>query len=119
MINASERRCRQRLKRDDRLFIQVIAASKNPSLVGQTFYCEAVDASEKGLQLSVNQDVAAASEVDLWVDVESSARKYFLRAVVRWCREQDSESHSYQLGIELQEQQKTDYEEWQLLFLGL
>lgn len=112
-----ERRRHLRLERDDKLFIQVLAASETPELVGESFYCTALDASESGLRIGVNQEVAINSEVDLWIDVVSCARKYFLRGLVKWSYELASDVESYQLGIELFDQEVTDYEEWQLLFL--
>ncbi|MCW9014131.1 MAG: PilZ domain-containing protein [Gammaproteobacteria bacterium] len=119
MAKLNERRRHVRLLRDDKLFIQILAASETPDIVGDTFYCATVDVAESGIRLEVSREVAVNSEIDLWIDVKVCARKYFLRGQVKWCYVLDASTDIYQLGIELYDQNGTDFEEWQMLFIGM
>lgn len=109
----NERRDNPRLMRDDKLFIQILAASENPALVGSTLSCSALDISRQGIRLGVDHEAPVGSEIELWVDVNGMSEKYFLNGFIKWCYELDSDSASYELGIELIEKDLTDYAIWQ------
>ncbi|MFW2374325.1 MAG: PilZ domain-containing protein [Gammaproteobacteria bacterium] len=109
----NERRDSPRLMRDDRLFIQILAASEKPELVGMILSCSTVDISRQGIRLGVDQEAPVNSEIELWIDVKGRAGKYFLNGFIKWCYELDSDSRPYELGIELNDKVLTDYEVWQ------
>lgn len=109
----NERRDNPRLMRDDRLFIQVLAASEKPELVGATLSCTTVDISRQGIRLGVDQEAPVGSEIELWIDIKGMAGKYFLNGYIKWCYELDSDSTPFELGIELVDKEMTDYHVWQ------
>lgn len=109
----NERRDNPRLMRDDRLFIQILAASENPELVGNTLSCSALDISRQGIRLGVDHEAPVGSEIELWIDIKGMSDKYFLNGFIKWCYELDSDSASHELGIELIDKDLTDYAIWQ------
>ena len=119
MQDETDRRRHTRLQRDDQLFIQVLAASESPSLVGATIKCQTLDVSSSGIKVEVNQEVPIDSEIDLWVDARACARKYFLNGLVKWCYEHNASMNQFQIGIELLNMPFTDFAEWQDLFDGI
>ncbi len=116
-MNANhERRRHARLRRDDRLLIQVLAASESPDMVGQTMQCSTLDVSPAGIKLEVGQEVPVFSEIDLWIEVKARARKFFLKGRVKWCYDADAENHVYQIGVQLLDVVSTDFENWRRMF---
>ncbi len=119
MSTIDERRRQRRLCRDDKLLIQILSASESPELVGEILTCTAVDVSRSGLRLEVAHEAPVGSDIDLWIDVKGYAGKYFLHGCVVWCYEFDAESKDFYLGVEIQAQTSTDYQEWQQLVAEL
>ena len=115
MENA-ERRRHVRLEVDEKLFVQIVSASDAEELVGKTYFCKTVDVSESGLKITVEQEVPKKCEVELWVQVQSTGKKYFLFGQTQWCMGFKHANGSYELGIQLQQADKTDLEEWRYLF---
>ena len=109
----NERRNNPRLMRDDRLFIQILAASENPDLVGVTLSCSTLDISRQGIRLGVDLEAPVGSDIELWIDVKGMAGKFFLNGFIKWCYELDSDSTAYELGVELVDKRLTDYASWQ------
>ncbi len=118
MQEETDRRRHARLQRDDQLFIQVLAASESPSLVGATILCQTLDVSSSGIKIEVDQEVPVNSEIDLWIDVRACARKFFLNGLIKWCYEQNADMDQFQLGIELLNMPFSDFVKWQELFDG-
>ena len=119
METISNRRRHVRLQRDDKLFIQVLAASESPSLVGETLQCSTLDVSESGVRVEISCEVPVLSEIDLWIDVKACAQKYFMHGLVKWCYEADPEKPLFQIGIELLAVPFTDFDDWQAMFAGV
>ena len=118
MQSPNNRRRHVRLKRDDRLFIQVLAASESPGLVGETLQCSTVDVSESGIRVELSSEVPVNSEIDLWIDVRACAQKYFLHGLVKWCYEADADRNCFLIGVELLNIPFTDFDDWRLIFEG-
>lgn len=108
----SERRQSSRLLKDEKLYIQILAASEAPDLVGETQTCTSVDISATGIKLEVSQEVPVDSEVEMWVDVKSIAGKYYLYGIVKWCYSYDAENNIFHIGIEFQDKSLTDFQQW-------
>lgn len=115
MEKFNERRNNPRLMRDDRLFIQIIGASENPSLVGTTLSCSAVDISRQGIRLGVEHEAPVGSEIEMWIDIKGISDKYYLNGFVKWCYELDSDVADYELGIQLVDKAMTDFTSWQAM----
>ena len=119
MNEETDRRRHTRLLRDDQLFIQILAASESPHIVGVTLHCFTRDVSSSGVKIEVDEEIPLHSELDLWVDVKACARKFFLSGLVKWCYEQNADASCYQLGIELLDMPFTDFKSWQKIFNGI
>lgn len=118
METKANRRRHGRLQRDDLLFVQVLAASESPSLVGETLQCSTLDVSASGLRVQVNCEVPVPSEIDLWLDVQACAQKFFMHGLVKWCNRVDAEQSIFQLGVELLNLPFTDFEDWRATLNG-
>jgi len=114
----SNRRRHPRLQRDDKLFIQVLAASESPWLVGETLQCCALDVSASGLRLQLACAVPLLSELDLWIDARSCAQKFFMHGMVKWCHQAAARHGIFQLGVELLNLPFTDFEGWGIVLDG-
>ena len=117
MENA-ERRRHVRLELDEKLFVQIVSASDAKELVGKTYFCKTLDVSESGLKITVQQEVPKNCEVELWVQIHSTAKKYFLFGHTQWCIGLEQAGGNYELGIKLKEGEETDLKKWQYLFDG-
>lgn len=111
----TNRRRYGRLQSDDKLFVQVLAASESSWLVGETLQCSALDVSASGVRVQVACEVAVHSEIDLWIEAQACAQKFFMHGLVKWCYEVDAEHNIYQLGVELLNVPFTDFEEWRAI----
>ena len=118
MDTKPDRRRHVRLKRDDKLFVQVLAASESPALVGETLQCSTIDVSASGIKVEVGCEVPILSEIDLWIDVKACAQKYYMNGLVKWCYEVDAEQGVYQIGVQLLDIPFTDYADWRKIFDG-
>jgi hypothetical protein len=116
MNTINERRRHARLCQDDQFYIQVLAASESPDMVGLTMRCSTVDVSPAGIKLDVEQEVPVSSEIDLWIEIRPRPRRFFLRGMVKWCYDADAENHVYQIGVQLLDANSTDYEDWCRMF---
>ena len=119
MEKESDRRRHVRLLRDDHLFIQILAASESPDLVGSILCCQTMDVSSSGIKIQLDQEVPIHSEIDLWVDVKACARKFFLNGIVKWCYDENGDGVPFRVGIQLLNMPYTDYLPWQRLFDGI
>ncbi len=117
-MDNSERRRHIRLQSDEKLFVQVVAASESPELVGKTYFCKTLDVSESGLKITVQHCVPQGCEVELWVQVQSTAKKYFLQGLTQWCDDLEQADGHFELGIRLSDASKSDFKQWQYLFDG-
>jgi len=115
MENA-ERRRHVRLEMDEKLFVQIVSASDAQELVGKTYFCKTVDVSESGLKITVQQEVPKNCEVELWVQIHSTAEKYFLFGHTQWCVGFEQGGGNYELGIKLKDGDESDIQKWQYLF---
>lgn len=117
-MDNSERRRHIRLQSDEKLFVQVVAASESSNLVGKTYFCKALDVSESGLKVTVQHCVPEKCDVELWVQVNSTAKKYFLKGKIQWCDELEKTNGHFELGIRLSHAGDSDFKQWQYLFDG-
>ncbi len=110
---AHERRQHSRLNRDEKLFLQVTRCDEDEELVGTTVLCATVDVSVSGLKLHTRKEVKAGIELDLWVNIDDRAGKFFLTGSVQWSR---SEAGGHCSGIEILDRDNTDIRGWRELF---
>jgi len=111
-VASEEKRRFKRVASNDRLFAQIVACEKRPSLVGSTLSCSAMDVSPDGLGIRSFEYIPEGSQLDLWIDISSRPGKLFLSSDVRWITEKSDSQHSFRLGVALHEGAATDIEEW-------
>jgi len=109
----NERRQHSRLDRDEKLFLQVTRCDEDEDLVGTTVLCETIDVSANGLKLHTRKEVVVGVELDLWVNIDGRAGKFFLTGTVKWSR---PEAGGHCSGIEVLERENTDIRGWHELF---
>lgn len=93
----------------ERLFIQVVVCPADPRLAGSTFSASAADMSASGLRVRGPRALPIGTLVDLWIDIQGRAGKFFLAGEVRWT---DLDDTGHIVGIELRHGAATDIAEW-------
>jgi hypothetical protein len=110
-----DKRMHPRLDSDDRLFAQVVLSAEDPSMVGLTLSCRAVNFSLGGLQFISAESLPAGTLLDLWVDASNRPGKFFLSGEVRWTRFRGlsgSGESGWNIGVQLRASAATDYQLW-------
>ena len=107
--DSHDRREHERQDRDEILFLQITRCEANTRLEGTTVLCSTLDVSASGLRLNTEKPVEKGQEMDLWVNVDGRAGKFFLAGVVAWSH---SENGKHSAGIQILEQENTDYRGW-------
>ena len=110
-----DKRVRPRLDSDDRLFAQVVLSAEDPSMVGLTLACKAVNFSLGGLQFTCSESLPPGTLLDLWIDASSRPGKFFLSGEVRWARFHGGNSggdSGWSIGVQLRASAATDYQLW-------
>jgi len=107
----SEYRGETRLELEETVFIEVIASTT--SAPGNVIICNSLDFSANGLQVVVDDDIAAGSIFRLCIDLHDQD-PIFLVAEVKWKRP-DTATQGYRLGFLLFEADDTDIDRWHTL----
>jgi Tfp pilus assembly protein PilZ len=114
-ITRKDKRMYARIESDDRLFVQVVLSATEPSLIGTTIACQAVNLSIGGIQFHTRARIPVGALLDLWVDVRSRPGKFFLAGEVRWARPVNDrdEAGEWITGVQLRPGAATDIVDWQ------
>ena len=110
-----DKRLHPRLDSDDRLFAQVVLSAENPSMVGLTLACRAVNFSLGGLQFACAESLPPGTLLDLWIDAANRPGKFFLSGEVRWARFRGINcggESGWNIGVQLRASAATDYQLW-------
>lgn len=107
-----QRRGECRYIRHDKLFVQLLTASKKVDAAKVTLLCHSCDASINGLKVEIEQALDIQHPIDLWLSFEGLEQKFYLRGHVCWCCASPETENLYQLGIELEDAHATDYAAW-------
>jgi hypothetical protein len=105
----SEYRGETRIALEETVFIEVIASTS--SAPGNIVICNSLDFSANGLQVVVDDDIAAGSIFRLCIDLHDQD-PIFLVAEVKWKR---PDTQGYRLGFLLFESEDTDINRWHAL----
>ena len=100
-----------RLNLEATIFVELLASDKHSP--GTVVMCNSLDLSASGLQVVVDEEIAAGSIFRLCIDLKD-ADPIFLVAEVKWQRP-DPESEAYRIGFLLFESDETDIERWKVL----
>ncbi|MCW8933772.1 MAG: PilZ domain-containing protein [Gammaproteobacteria bacterium] len=106
------RREQYRYIRNDKLFVQILAANEKVDVKSVNVLCHTCDASIGGLRVELEIELGIKTLVDLWVEFEGLEGKFYLRGQVCWCCQSENASNLYQVGIELESAYATDYDTW-------
>ncbi len=105
MENRSEARVEHKVK----FFVHVHDCQDDPSLVGLSIACEALDFSSHGLQLRADQALVKSTLLDITIGIGKPFAMYLLRGEVRWVRPGEEE---FFMGVLFKEEDGTDYTKW-------
>ena len=83
------------------------------TLLGKTVLCSTVDVSETGLKLRTDSAISTGIEIDLWVNIDGRAGKFFLSGKVQWSFPGEG---GHCAGVELLDADNTDIRGWRELF---
>jgi hypothetical protein len=104
----NEYRGETRIELEETVFIEVIASTSNAP--GNVVICNSLDFSASGLQVVVDDDIAACSIFRLCIDLHDQ-EPIFLVAEVKWKRS-DTATQGFRLGFLLFESDDTDIKRW-------
>lgn len=107
-----KRREQYRYIRQDKLFVQILAANEKVDVKSVNVLCHTCDASVKGLKVELELELSINTLVDLWIEFEGLSGKFYLRGEVCWSCQSENNSDLYQVGIELENAYATDYDKW-------
>lgn len=108
-----EQRSESRVAHNIRFFVHICECPDDPAMVGESFACEAVDFSPRGLQFRVDQPLSTNSLVNVTIGVGEPVDMFLLRGEIRWVR---PVGDRHALGILLHDAEGTDYRLWQSRF---
>lgn len=94
-----------------------VTSSQHMLNQGERLYCESVDISPTGLQVSLDRLIERDSKVELWLVLLDNRQTYQLRGRISWveAREIDGQERFF-AGVQLQAAADTDFERWLHLF---
>jgi PilZ domain len=86
LADQTEQRAHPRYEDEQALIAQIVMSPSSQFIPGQLVRGQTVDVSLGGLQFHCSAQLAPRTLLDLWVDASDTPEKFFLIAVVRWCR---------------------------------
>ena len=109
---ASERRVHARVGRAHKLFVQVRDddAGGGPD-EGRLLRCVTENISAGGLAVTVLEQMAPGTRVELWINVHDKEARFLLSGQVRWCTPSSHEG-LHDAGIELDHASSEELAEW-------
>ncbi len=108
-------------RRDDRrpfhdsLSIQLLLPCLDEVCPARVVDSETLDASATGLRIILDEAVEQDRLYDICVEVKNHPKRFLLTAETRWCR-YDERHAVYEVGLELQNGEGTDFEAWVAFF---
>lgn len=104
-----DKRSEARIPHNLKFFVHIHECVKDPSLVGESIACEAVDFSPNGLQFRSDQALAPRTLLNITVGIGEKYSMYLLRGEVRWVRGVDGANA---MGVLLQDVPDTNFASW-------
>lgn len=86
LADQTEQRAHPRYEDEQQLLAQIVMSPSRQFSPGHLVRGRTVDVSLGGLQFHCAAQLAPRTLLDLWVDASDTPEKFFLIAVVRWCR---------------------------------
>lgn len=112
---SQEKRVENRIRREEQLYIEIMASSYDESLPGTVVESMTCDISPNGLQVRMAHPVQQGAILDLCIQMQRSSKRFFLTGEVKWVRENAGEN-TWQVGFLLFDGVNTDIEAWKALF---
>ena len=104
-----DKRLEPRVPLDIRFFVHVHECEVDPTMVGVSVTCVAVDFSVKGLQFKTDTKLPPHSLLNITIGIGEPFKMFLLRGEIRWVRGSDEE---YFMGILLKDVPGTDLKTW-------
>ena len=111
-----DKRAELRIPQDIRIFVHVHECKEDPSLVGVSIACEAIDFSTRGLQFKSDVILHQHSLLNVTIAIGDPFAMYLLRGEIRWVR---GEKPEVNMGILLEDVEGTDYAKWERDFTSV
>lgn len=84
---------------------------------GERLYCESIDISPTGLQVSLDRFVEKDSRVEIWMVLMENRQTYQLRGKVTWVEGREEHGREvFYAGLQLLPVEDSDFERWLALF---
>ncbi len=103
-----EQRSEDRVSYNVHFAVQVLS-SRDESLVGSMFECDAVDFSPHGMQITSGSPLSSGSRAAITITLSEPAESYRLLGEVRWSRQNDGKAF---MGVQLLEEAGFDLAPW-------
>ena len=116
-MNDQNQRLWTRLTQTGSIFIEMLSEDISGTDPGKILLCGAVDISQYGLQVSVDEELVIGSILRLAVDLGGSVVQ--LVGEVKWVRRDTAGKGAYRVGFKIFESDVTDVEQWKNLIARL
>ncbi|WP_196138233.1 PilZ domain-containing protein [Aliikangiella sp. G2MR2-5] len=111
---SDEKRKDRRHSREEKIFIEVLAASSDTASDNLMLECSTRDISKNGLKIHARFPFIQGSILELLLNFESGGYKFLLTGEVKWVENISDED--YLAGFELVDAEHSDYMVWQKMF---
>lgn len=108
--NARERRSESRLDNQTTVFIEIVSAAYNNSSPANIIVCNSLDLSTGGIQVEIDEEVPVGSILRLGAQLQGSDQTLYLVGEAKWLKK---DGEHFNIGFELYDAEKTDFEGWQ------
>ncbi len=113
----TEKRKQTRHDRQERIFIEVLAASSESAQDNIVLECTTKDISVDGLKIHAKHPFISDSILELLISFESGGYKFLLTGLVKWSEQLGNEE--YLAGFELVEAEHSDFVVWRNMFIDM
>ena len=114
----AERRSVQRWLRNESVSVQVMQPCVDGSCPARVIATRTIDLSCQGMRLLVEDELEEGRLFDICVELRDHPRRFLLTGETRWCRPH-SPGPDYEVGLEIQEGEGTDYLVWAEVIAGV
>lgn len=116
-MNDQNQRLWTRLTQTGSIFIEMLSEDISGTDPGKILLCSAVDISQYGLQVAVDEELVMGTILRLAVDLGGSV--VHLIGEVKWTRRDSAGKGAYRVGFKIIESDGTDIEQWKNLIVSL
>jgi len=97
------------------VFIELVAAEAGSAEPSEIVICKTLDASRRGLRVTLDQELLVGSILQIGVELADSADTLYLAGEVRWCLANKAPETGWSAGLALLNANGSDIDHWVLL----